>query len=91
LRDLLGVPSERIRFVQNQPTPYGKLSRSELAEILGTQHVVEIPFGGEEVSKAALNGFPVVMSRSANPMSRAIISMARELDISGRELMALSR
>jgi pilus assembly protein CpaE len=91
LRDLLNLPDDRIRFVQNQPSPYGKLSRTELAEVLGTQRVTEVPFGGEEVSKAGLNGFPLVMSRSANPTSRAIISLARELHVSGRELLALAR
>jgi CRP-like cAMP-binding protein len=91
LRDLLGVPAERVRYVQNQPTPYGKLSARELAEMLGSERVMEVPFGGEEVSKAGLNGVPVVMSRSGNPASRAIISLARELDQSGRELLALSR
>jgi CRP-like cAMP-binding protein len=91
LRDLLNLPDDRIRFVQNQPSPYGKLSRNELAEVLGTQRVTEVPFGGEEVSKAGLNGFPLVMSRSANPTSRAIISLARELHVSGRELLALAR
>jgi CRP-like cAMP-binding protein len=91
LRDLLNLPDDRSRFVQNQPSPYGKLSRNELAEVLGTQRVTEVPFGGEEVSKAGLNGFPLVMSRSANPTSRAIISLARELHVSGRELLALAR
>jgi MinD-like ATPase involved in chromosome partitioning or flagellar assembly len=91
LRDLLNVPAERVRYVQNQPTPYGKLSAEDLADVLGTQRVLEVPFGGEEVSKAGLNGFPVVMSRSGNPTSKAIIGLARELDQSGRELLALSR
>jgi CRP-like cAMP-binding protein len=91
LRDLLTVPAERVRYVQNQPSPYGKLSARDLADILGTERVMEVPFGGEEVSKAGLNGFPVVMSRSGNPASRAIIGLARELDQSGRELLALSR
>jgi pilus assembly protein CpaE len=91
LRELLGVPNERIRFVQNQPTPYGKLSRGDLSELLGTQQVIEVPFGGEEVSKAALDGFPLVMSRAANPMSRAIVGLARQLDQTGKELLALSR
>jgi hypothetical protein len=91
LRDLLSVPGDRVRYVQNQPTPYGKLSARDLADILGTERVTEVPFGGEEVSKAGLNGFPVVMSRSANPASRAMIGLARELDQSGRELLALSR
>jgi CRP-like cAMP-binding protein len=91
LRDLLGIPDERIRFVQNQPTPYGKLSGKDLAELVGVGHVMEVPFGGEEVSKAGLNGLPLVMSRSGNPTSRAIMGLARELDQAGRELVALSR
>jgi CRP-like cAMP-binding protein len=91
LRDLLGVPAERIRFVQNQPSPYGKLSRSDLAAIVGTEQVLEVPFGGEEVTKAGLNGFPLVMGQSGNPTSRAIIGLARELEQSGRELLALAR
>jgi CRP-like cAMP-binding protein len=91
LRDLLGVPDDRVRFVQNQPTPYGKLSTSDLAKLLGIDRVLEMPFGGEEVSKAALNGIPVVTGRSGNPTSRAIINLARDLDQSGRELLALTR
>jgi hypothetical protein len=91
LRDLLGVPAERVQFVQNQPLPYGKLSRTDLVKLLGTERVLEVPFGGEEVTKAGLNGFPVVMSRSANPTSKAIIGLARELDQSGHELLALTR
>jgi pilus assembly protein CpaE len=91
LRDLLGVPADRVRYVQNQPTPYGKASAADLAELLSVERVLEMPFGGEDVSKAALNGFPVVMGRAGNPASRAIISLARDLDQSGRELLALSR
>ena len=91
LRDLLGVPANRIRLVQNQPTPYGKLSAGELAALAGSERVSEVPFGGEEVSKAGLNGMPLVMSRSGNPTSKAIVSLARQLDQSGRELLALAR
>src|SRR5579859_6357311 len=51
LRDLLGVPAERIRFVLNQNNPYGMVSASDLKGTLGTDQLIEIPFGGEEVSK----------------------------------------
>jgi Flp pilus assembly CpaE family ATPase len=87
---LLGIPSERVRFVHNQPTPYGRSTAADLGEALGTAAVMEVPFGGEEVSKAALNGLPLVMSRAANPTSRAIAGLARELDRAGKELVALS-
>jgi CRP-like cAMP-binding protein len=92
LRDLLGLPSERVEFVVNQPTPYGRASTEELAEALGGMpRILSVPFGGEEVSKASLNGLPLVMSRAGNPMSRAVVGLARELDQAGRELVALSR
>jgi CRP-like cAMP-binding protein len=90
MRDLLAIPGKRIRFVQNQPTPYGKLSRTDLAATLGTEQVTEIPYGGEEVSSAGLNGFPLVLSYAANRASRAIVDLAHELAQSGRELVALS-
>jgi Flp pilus assembly CpaE family ATPase len=91
LRDLLGVSDERVRYVHNQPTPYGRSTAADLGEALGTTAVMEVPFGGEEVSKAALTGLPLVMSRTGNPTTRAIVGLARELDQSGRELVALSR
>jgi CRP-like cAMP-binding protein len=91
LRDLLGIPADRVRFVLNQPTPYGRPSAEVLGQVLGTTRVVEVPFGGEEVSKASLNGLPLVMSRSGNPTSRAIAGLARELEQSGREQLALAR
>lgn len=92
LRDLLGLPPERVRYVLNQPTPYGRPSVEDLAEALGgTAQIIEVPFGGEEVSRAGLNGLPLVMSRHANPMSRAVAGLAHELDQSGRELQALAR
>jgi CRP-like cAMP-binding protein len=92
LRDLLGVPAERVRYVLNQPTPYGRPSVEDLAEALGASaQIVEVPFGGEEVSKASLNGLPLVMSRASNPMTRAVIGLSRELDQKGKELVALAR
>jgi CRP-like cAMP-binding protein len=91
LRDLLGMPSERVKFVLNQPTPYGRPSVEDLAESLGgSEQIVQVPFGGEEVSKAALNGLPLVMSRSANAMSKAVVGLARELDQTSKELQALA-
>jgi hypothetical protein len=90
LCQLLGVPETRIRYLLNQPQAYGKLSRAELAAALGSERVAEVPFGGEEVSRSALDGLPLVMSRGNNPTARAILGVARELEQSGREAVALS-
>jgi hypothetical protein len=92
LRDLLGLSLERVQFVVNQPTQYGRPRVEDLADGLsGTPRILTVPFGGEEVSKASLNGLPLVMSRSGNPVSRAIVGLARELDRADRERVALSR
>jgi CRP-like cAMP-binding protein len=91
LRDLLGVSVERTRVLENQANPYAKLSRGELVQQLGTDRVLEVPYGGEDVTRASLNGFPVVMSRSGNPLSKAIQGLADDLDRSGKELLALAR
>lgn len=91
LRDLLNIPDERVRYIHNQPSPYGRSTAADLGEALGTTAVMEVPFGGEEVSKAGLSGLPLVMSRTGNPTTRAIVGLARELDQTGRELVALSR
>jgi CRP-like cAMP-binding protein len=90
LREVLDVAARRIRFVQNQPTPYGDLSRSELARTLGSERITDIPFGGQEVGQAAIDGFPLVMSHPGNPTSQAIVGLARELEKSASELVALS-
>jgi pilus assembly protein CpaE len=90
LRELLGCPPERIAYVVNEPSPYGKLSASELGAAMGSDQVVEVPFGGEDVSRSALEGFPLVMGRSTNPASRAIVGLARQIERSGREALALA-
>jgi CRP-like cAMP-binding protein len=90
LRDLLNVSVERITYVLNQPSPYGGMSVREFGAQLESEWVHEVPFGGEEVSRAVLEGFPLVMGRSSNPASRAIVSLARKLERSSKETLALA-
>jgi CRP-like cAMP-binding protein len=90
LRDVLELPARRIRFVQNHPSPYGELSRSDLARSLATERVSEIAYGGKDVNQAEFSGSPVVMSHPANVASRAIVALADDLDRSASELVALS-
>jgi pilus assembly protein CpaE len=72
LSDVLSVPAECVLYIQNQTTPYCGSRGEELSGI-------EIPFGGEDVSRASLNGIPLVMSRPGNPVSRAICRLALAL------------
>src|SRR5215216_6717536 len=80
LRELLGVSDDRITYVLNERGPYGRMTAAEFGVALDTEWVHEVPFGGEEVSRAALEGFPLVMRRTGNPASRAIVSLARKIE-----------
>jgi len=90
LHDLLGLAPERLAYIVNHPTPYGKLAAADLGAMVDSDQVVEVPFGGEEVSRSALEGFPLVMGRSTNAASKAIIALARRIERTGREALALA-
>ncbi len=90
LRELLGISDDLVTYLLNERSPYGKMSAQEFGVALNTEWVHEVPFGGEEVSRAALDGFPLVMGRSGNPASRAIVSLARKIERAGKEALALA-
>src|SRR5919197_1437495 len=52
LRDLLGCPDERVGYVLNRPLPYASLSADQVSAALGVHLLADVPFGGEDVSKA---------------------------------------
>jgi CRP-like cAMP-binding protein len=89
LRDLLGCPDERIGYVLNRPSPYASVSAKDVQAVLGVDLAADVPFGGEDVAKAGLEGFPVVMKRSGNAASKAVLNLARGIDRSAQELLAL--
>ena len=91
LTDLLNLAPERISYVVNQPSPYGKTQTEDVARLVGSDRVTAVPFGGEDVTRAGLEGFPLVMSRSGNAVSRAVLELAREFERVGRETLALAR
>ena len=91
LRDLLAVPGERVQVVLNHPSPYGGVSPAEAANSLNLASVDDIPYGGDEVTRCGLEGSPLVMKRAGNPVSKAIATIARRLDRSAQEAVALAR
>jgi CRP-like cAMP-binding protein len=89
LRDLLGYPQEQVGYVLNRPLPYASLSADQVSRALGVELLADVPFGGEDVSKAGLEGLPVVMKRSGNATSKAVRGLARKVDRQAQELLAL--
>jgi pilus assembly protein CpaE len=87
LRDVLGVPTARMRVVLNRVQPYGDTTAARAA--VSSARVSEVPYGGEDVGKAALEGTPLVTTRAGNPAARAILALAREVERAGKEAVAL--
>jgi pilus assembly protein CpaE len=89
LRELLSYPQGQVGYVLNRPLPYASASSDQVAAVLGVDLLAELPFGGEDVSKAGLEGLPLVMKRSGNPTSKAVRKLARQLESQAQELLAL--
>ena len=89
LRDLLGYPQEQVGYVLNRPLPYASLPSEQISASLGVDLLADVPFGGEDVSKAGLEGFPLVMKRGGNATSKAVRNLARKLDREAQALLAL--
>jgi CRP-like cAMP-binding protein len=89
LRDLLGYPQSQVGYVLNRPLPYASLASDQVASALGVDLLAEVPFGGEDVAKAGLEGLPVVMKRGGNATSKAVRQLARHLDRHAQEVLAL--
>jgi CRP-like cAMP-binding protein len=83
LRDLLNYPLSQVSYVLNRPSPYASLSAVQVCAQLGVDLL------GEDVSNASLEGLPVVMKRSGNPASKALRTLARQVDRQAQELLAL--
>jgi pilus assembly protein CpaE len=89
LRDLLNYPLTQVSYVLNRPLPYASLSADQVRSELGVDLLGDVPFGGEDVCKASLEGLPLVMKRSSNSASKALRNLARHIDRQAQELLAL--
>jgi pilus assembly protein CpaE len=90
LDELLHFPRGRIQYVLNQVSPYRSISPENVVQLLGAEFVAEVPFGGEEPARAALEGRPLVMKQPGNPASKAIKGLAQRVDRAAREALALA-
>lgn len=90
LHDLLGVSEDAITYILNERSAYSELSAQEFGIALNTEWVHPVPWGGEEVSRAMLDGFPLVMAQPGNPTTRAVVSLARKIERAGKEALALA-
>jgi CRP-like cAMP-binding protein len=79
-RELIRSSGEPMHHVLNHPSPYEPLSVEELQQTLGVRFLASIPFGGDTVARAALEGQPLVMRWPNCPTSKAIGRLAELLE-----------
>lgn len=87
--DLLGFPRERFLFVLNHTQPYGGVPTDQVEMVLEQTLFAEIPCGGDQPARAALEGFPLVYRWPGNSASKAMLSIVEALQRTAKELMAL--
>jgi pilus assembly protein CpaE len=88
-RDVLQLPADRVAYVLNHPSPYAAVSANEFTAAT-TSPWIEIPYGGDAPSAAALRGESLPGTRPNNAVSRATEQLARRIDVEARELASLS-
>jgi MinD-like ATPase involved in chromosome partitioning or flagellar assembly len=63
-------------FVLNRASQLAGLSFDDIAELLGSRAILQIPTGGPELSQAINAGRPVVVHQTKSPVVRAIHALA---------------
>jgi pilus assembly protein CpaE len=75
----LGYPEDRMCFVLNQASNLAGLSMHDIATLLGTRAILQIPTGGAEVTQAVNGGHPLVLHQPRSSVARALRSVAQEV------------
>jgi CRP-like cAMP-binding protein len=86
---VLRLPPSRLGYVLNHPLPYTAVPVADFARATGSTWV-EVPFGGDGPTMAALRGESLVGTRPGNPVSRAALQLAETLTREAREVAALA-
>jgi pilus assembly protein CpaE len=79
-RDLLHLAGDPVQYVLNHPSPYESLSVAQMEDALNARCVEVVPFGGEAVARAALEGNPLVTRWPGSATSKSIIRLADKLE-----------
>ncbi len=94
----LGYPDDRMCLVLNRASNMAGLSFHDIATLLGTRAILQIPTGGPEVAQAVNDGRPLVLHQPKSPVARALKSIAQEVrtragagGTAGRQLSPIGR
>jgi pilus assembly protein CpaE len=75
----LGYPDDRMCFVLNRASNMLGLSFDDVASLLGSRSILQIPTGGPEVAQAVNEGRPLVLHQPKTPVARALQAVAEQV------------
>jgi pilus assembly protein CpaE len=75
----LGYPDDRMCLVLNRATQLAGLSFDDVASMLGSRTILQIPAGGPEVTQAINEGRPLVLHQPRSPVARALQTLAEQV------------
>jgi CRP-like cAMP-binding protein len=89
-RELLGLRANPMQYILNHPSPYEPVSTEQVEQLLNVRLLAAIPFGGDTVVRAALEGQPVVMRWPSSATSKAITRLGELLEQQLAEARAIA-
>jgi pilus assembly protein CpaE len=75
----LGYPDDRMCFVLNRASNLAGLSVDDIANILGTRTMLQVPTAGPELTQAVNEGRPLVLHQPRSPVARALQTLAEQV------------
>jgi pilus assembly protein CpaE len=75
----LGYPDDRMCFVLNRASHMASLSLDDIANLLGSRAILQIPTGGAELTQAVNEGRPVVIHQPRSPVAKALQAVAERV------------
>ncbi len=75
----LGYPDDRMCFVLNRASNLAGLSSDDIANVLGTRNMLQMPTAGPELTQAVNEGRPVILHQPRSPVARALQAVAEQV------------
>jgi pilus assembly protein CpaE len=75
----LGYPDDRMCFVLNRASNLAGLSSDDIANVLGSRTMLQVPTAGPELTQAVNEGRPVVLHQPRSPVARALQVVAEQV------------
>jgi pilus assembly protein CpaE len=72
----LGYPQDRMCFVLNKASHLSGLSMADVASLLGSRAILQVPTGGPEMTQAVNEGRPPALHEPRSSVARALQAVA---------------